>query len=102
MSDQESRSLRSLRHDTADLFRLQLLAHSSWAMTPCVVRIEAEWRVIRHERLLLNLSDHIEVLCPWPGKARQDVFAFTVGDFRKAHALVAGKTGAEAEGGGEA
>jgi hypothetical protein len=98
MSDQES---RSLRHDTADLFRLQLLAHSNWAMTPCVVRIGGEWRMIRHECPLLCLSDDVEVLCPWPGKARQDLFAFTVGDFRKAHAL-AGKTRAEAEGGGGA
>jgi hypothetical protein len=98
MSDQES---RSLRHDTADLFRLQLLAHSNWAMTPCVVRIGGEWRMIRHECPLLCLSDDVEVLCPWPGKARQDLFAFTVGDFRKAHAL-AGKVGPEGEGGGEA
>jgi len=89
---------QNLRHDTADLFRIVLFAHSPWAMTPCIVRVGTEWRVIRHPQLLLHLSDDVEVLCPWPGRARQDVFQFTVGDFRKAHAL-AGEAKAE-EGGG--
>lgn len=76
---------KGLRHDTADLFQLRLLATRPWAMTPCIVRVDAEWKLIRHPDLLLRLSDETEVLCPWPGKARQDVFRFTVGDFRKAH-----------------
>ena len=79
--------LNHLRHDTADLFRLELLAKSPWAQTPCIVLVneEGEWRSIRHAEMLLHLPDDTEVLCPWPGKARTDVFRFTVGEFRKAH-----------------
>ena len=83
--------LNHLRHDTADLFRLRLLADQPWAMTPCIVQQEAEWRSIRHPDLLLHLPDDTEVLCPWPGKARTDVFRFTVGEFRKAHEEAGGE-----------
>jgi len=76
--------LNRLRHDTADLFRLELLAKSPWAMTPCVVQRGDEWFSVRHAGLLLHLPDETEVLCPWPGKTRTDVFRFTVGDFRAA------------------
>jgi hypothetical protein len=93
MSDMEP---KGLRHDTADLFQLRLLATWPWAMTPCIVRVAGEWKLIRRPDLLLRLADETEVLCPWPGKARQDVFRFTVGEFRKAHASAQSR-GAQAE-----
>jgi hypothetical protein len=80
MTDQP---LNHVRHDTADLFRMPL-GHPPWMMTPCIVQVDGEWKSIRHPDLLLHLPDDTEVLCPWPGKARTDVFRFTVGEFRAA------------------
>lgn len=80
-----------LRHDTEDLFNIRLLRHSPWQMTPCLVRVGGEWQAVRTPEALLCLSDDTEVLCGWPGKARQDFWEFTVGDFRKARALAASR-----------
>lgn len=91
--------MSNLRHDTKDLFRLCLLNGSLWKLTPCIVRENGEARVIRHPELLLHLPDDTEVLCPWPGKFSQDVFQFTVGDFRKAYEA---QGNAEAAEGGDA
>ncbi len=93
--------LRKVRHDCADLFRLMLLGPSGaaadeirWDMTPCVVRLlehqedsqtaTEHWFTARHPYELLDLPNETEVLCPWPGQKRCDVFRFTVGEFRAA------------------
>ena len=74
-------ALEGLRADCADLFDLQLLSWSKWAQTPCVVHCVEGWRIARSADQLLGLPDETEVLCPWPGQWRQDVFLFTVGEF---------------------
>ncbi len=80
----------------------------SWAMTPCAVLLPVEipdelghmddgteytvhyagpqprWFVARHPYQLLALPDETEVLCPWPGQKKCDVFRFSIGEFRKA------------------
>ncbi len=80
-----------------------------WDMTPCCVRLGdcyvppatpgvrqgfgddqvdhpdgPEWFIARHPYQLLALPDETEVLCPWPGSKKLDVFRFTVGEFRAA------------------
>ncbi len=75
-----------LRHDTDALFAL-LMREEKWEMTPCVVVMQSGGRyisinLVRERAALLNLAgDHL-VICGWPGKHRQDVFEFTVGQFR--------------------
>jgi hypothetical protein len=84
-----------LRHDTDHLFA-KLLAEDKWWMTPCVVimawygarvlggelREHADATCIRSAAMLLTFADDAQVVCGWPGKQRQDVFEFTVGQFR--------------------
>jgi hypothetical protein len=90
MSTQAQSVGEPLRHDTKDLFIDMLFPYMSsktkqvLTLTPCLVQIDSEWRMVRHPALLLELPDEVKVLCPWPGQWRQDVFEFTVGDFRKA------------------
>jgi hypothetical protein len=72
-----------LRHDTDHLFA-KLLAEDKWLMTPCAVLTGADQiTLVRAAGALLTwFPDDAPVICPWPGKARQDVFEFTVGQFR--------------------
>ncbi len=76
-----------LRHDTDALFA-RLLPESPiaprWLLTPCAVIHENTITLVRSAADLLALPDDAQVLCPWPGQQRQDVFEFTVGAFRSA------------------
>lgn len=78
-----------LRHDTEALFA-KLLAEDKWLMTPCVVfqphsTFLPQVLLVRTLEDLLTFSDDdAQVICGWPGKHRQDVFEFTVGEFRSA------------------
>jgi len=72
-----------LRHDTDHLFAL-LLRDDKWLMTPCVVIDGKDIIICRNPHVLLTLGDDFQVICGWPGKQRQDVFEFTVGQFRAA------------------
>ena len=104
------KALGKLRHDTYHLFAKLLLYPLAWPMTPCCVRVitaeaadgeggphldtvASEWRVARAPEELLSLPDETEVLCPWPGVGRQDVFRFTVGEFRAAWEAAKGERG---------
>ena len=113
MPEQKPRGLHKIRHDYTDLFRLKLLPKPgeqadtiSWAMTPCAVMLQGtetgvetgpdgeprqvqlagdlQWFIARHPYQLLALADETEVLCPWPGQKKCDVFRFSIGEFRKA------------------
>ncbi len=92
-------TLHKVRHDCKHLFEMQLLPEPgtavdavSYDMTPCLVRLpllteeapSLQWFMVRHPHELLQLHDECEVLCPWPGAKRCDVFRFTVGEFREA------------------
>ena len=70
-----------LRHDTEALFA-KLEGEELWAMTPCVVIDGDHIHMARSAGQLLPFPDHAQVICGWPGAKRQDVFEFTVGQFR--------------------
>ncbi|MBN1249527.1 MAG: hypothetical protein JXC32_17830, partial [Anaerolineae bacterium] len=77
-----------LRHDTDDLFaKLLDPSNEKWGMTPCVVLRMLSWpeeeiNAVRSADELLTFPDGCQVICGWPGARRQDVFEFTVGQFR--------------------
>jgi len=83
-----------LRHDVDALFA-KLQAEDKWLMVPCVVIDEGaygedgEIRLARSAAELLAFRDACQVICGWPGARRQDVFEFSVGQFRSA---VAGRS----------
>jgi len=70
-----------LRHDTEALFA-RLLRDEKWLMTPCVVITEVTISVVRDAKTLLTFLDDRQIICGWPGAKRQDVFEFTVGQYR--------------------
>jgi len=104
------KGLHKVRHDCEHLFCLKLLPQPGedadtlgWDMMPCLVQLFPEmadgawpgaeapptnsvlqWFIARHPYQLLDLPDETEVICPWPGAKRCDVFRFTVGEFRVA------------------
>ena len=72
-----------LRHDTEALFA-KLLAEETpgWQNMPCVVIWGESLTLVRAISVLLGFPDDAHVICGWPGAKRQDVFEFTVGQFR--------------------
>ena len=86
-----------LRHDVDALFA-KLLGEDKWSMTPCAVIVDMGGplpliALVRSAENLLSFADHAQVICGWPGKQRQDVFEFTVGQFRSARAGPSHSTG---------
>ena len=86
-----------LRHDTEALFA-KLVAEEKWLMMPCVVFrpdnvICSQVVIVRSVENLLSFADDTQVICGWSGAKRQDVFEFTVGQFRSAIAGPSHSTG---------